>query len=217
MLNRFVTLLALLTLAAAPFASWGTPDQEAHKALAEHVAKLKALYASEVQVKFTNVAENQPTATGVFVVSKPVEGERAMRLPKSSADKAADANLPLPLDLAAKPEYGLPLGSSLEAQGAGVCGANECLVYRTKGDLNGKGKVFFDARIRVLKSNLKPFDSHVTLSGIPFVDAYIYTVTFSDSPQGIRIAESQEKLKGKLMFKAFEMERVQTFAAWQPR
>jgi hypothetical protein len=215
-LNLTASLLALFAVPA--FATASDASMAQRQELAAQQAALKGVYASEVRVSFANHADKKPASTGNFSVAKPVEGERPKREPLTAADKASDeAGLPLPLDLAAKPEYALPIGEKLEFVGTEACGPLQCNVFRSKGDLNGKGKVFFDARIRLVKDSSTPYDSAVTLAGIPFVDVYSYVVAFASGTDGLRLGKSVETIKGSMLFKKFDVERTQTFSAWRPR
>lgn len=215
-IHRLQAILAVAGLTALVPAQ--AADVDAKQALLEYNALLKQVYASEVKVAVTDRADGNKVSRGTYLVQKPVAGGKPQReLVKTTEPPPKSAVMDLPIDLAVKPELALPLGDKFELLGTEACDKLECLVVRTSGDLNGKGRIFFEARIRLIKQSGVPLDSAVTITKIPFADSYSYSASFAQSPQGFSIADSRESFLLKVALMKMDLERTQSFTAWKSR
>jgi len=193
-------------------------DVDAKQALLEYNTLLKHVYASEVKVAVIDRADGNKVSRGTYLVQKPIAGVKPQReLVKTNEQPPKSAIMDLPIDLAVKPELALPLGEKIELLGTETCDKVECVIVRTSGDLNGKGKIFFEARIRLLKQSGVPVDSAVTITKIPFADSYSYSASFAKSPEGFSIVGSQESFLLKVAMMRMDLERTQSFAGWKSR
>jgi hypothetical protein len=212
--------LALLALfvSNSKWANAQVQTESLRSALLAYQTVLKSQYAAGVTVTFLNRADGSPPWSATFAVGKPIEGKRSERsLDPREQQVPESARLPLPLDLAARPELALPVGKAIELIGSEKCGNAICQLISSSGVLSGKGKVRFETRLRWNPTTQAPIDASTSLRGIPFVDEYWYSASFEVEGSSIRLAESTERLKGSFMFTNFDVDRKQTYSHWRAR
>lgn len=194
-------------------------SSDAMQAVRSHSELLAKIYAGEVAVHMKDLQKSPPVDSGevTFIVPPPKDGEVSRRQMKKAVAGAdvEKAGLPLPLDLASRPEYALPVGDSMVVGGTETCGQDTCTVVTSSGFLGTKKKAEFKAKILVSSRTGLPVSSTVVLSGLPLISQYDYRVVFTDRLGApYRILSSTEKVKGGMLFAKWDAEREQTYAEW---
>lgn len=214
---KFTTMKFFAVLVIAAFgASSHAADGDVKESLRQYQAVLKDSYASEVWVGLKDIEGGKPEVAANFAVSVEKDAKRATLKPLTKADEAGEgASKTLPIDLITKPDLALPVGDSAVVTGKEKCGKADCYIVSSKGDVNGKGNIFFEATIHIDVATGRPVSSSVTLTGIPSVKQYSVKAQFAFEGDIIRLAETQEHMSATLAFMKYEFDRHQKYSKWK--